>query len=82
MPPEVQTAGVVVENVTGSPDVAVALTVKEPLPTIRSGSGPNVMVWLTFVDIAGSCAIRPTAVLARSNVMPPMIVLNWPFTVT
>ena len=45
----VQTAGVNDEKETGWPEDAVALTAKEPDPYVRSGSAPNVIVWLAGV---------------------------------
>ena len=81
-PPYPHTLGVEVVKVTGSPDDAVALTVKEPLPTSLSGRDPNVIVWLVCVVIGGTLTMRPAVVVSRWNVIPPMIVVNTPRTVT
>jgi hypothetical protein len=45
VPPAVQTDGVVVVKVTGSPELAVALTVNGGSPSVLLGSAPKVMVW-------------------------------------
>ena len=50
VPPAVHTNGVVVENVTARPDVAVAATVTGG-PRGTFASGPNVIVWSAFVTV-------------------------------
>ena len=61
-----QTDGVVVVNVTGNPDEAVALTVNGDSIAVRSASGAKVIVWLAFVtvkfrstDAAGAYTVSP-----------------------
>jgi hypothetical protein len=41
----VQTSVVSVENVTGSPELVLALTVNGALPNVLSPSGSKVIVW-------------------------------------
>ena len=48
VPLEVQTAMVVVEKETGSPDDAVALTVTGDCSIVRFGGAPNVIVWFAL----------------------------------
>jgi len=43
-PETVHTAGVVEEKLTGSPELAVALTVKEPDDSVRALSAPKIIV--------------------------------------
>ncbi len=82
LPLEPQTVGVVVVNVTASPELAIALTVTEPTPTSSFASEPKVIVWGDAATVAGIWTIRPTAVDSRLNVSPPMIVVNVPLTLT
>ena len=51
VPPAVQTAGVVVENTTTSPDDADAVTTSAASLSVRSANGPKVIV----------CGVEPTA---------------------
>ena len=78
VPLEPQTVGVVVVNVTASPELAIALTVTDPTPTSWFASEPKVIVWGDAAMEAGIWTIRPTAVDSQLNVSPPMIVVNVP----
>ncbi len=49
VPPDVQTAGVVVVNDTVRPDDADAVTANDPALSARSGNAVNVMVWVALV---------------------------------
>ena len=64
-PLDEHTVGVVVENVTVKPEVAVALTVIEPTPTSWSARAPNEIDWDAADVCAGIWTIRPAAVVAE-----------------
>jgi hypothetical protein len=51
VPPAAQTAGVLVLNVTGNPDVAVALTVIGEAARVLFARAAKLIVWLTFVTV-------------------------------
>jgi len=51
VPPEVHLDGVVVVNVTGRSELAVALTVTGDWLSLRFASGPKEIVWLAFCAV-------------------------------
>ncbi len=51
VPPAVHTVGVVVVNVTGSPEEAVAVTVTGLAASVLVPMTGNVMVWATFATV-------------------------------
>ena len=56
VPITAQTAGLFDVNVTGNPELAVALNGTNPAPRIRLPIGPKVIVWLTPVTTA--CVVK------------------------
>ena len=66
VPEIVQIPIVVLVSTTGSPEVAVALTVPVPARTIE-GAGPKLIVWLAFGVVlfeAADAALVPTLFVA------------------
>ncbi len=51
VPEVVQTGVVVLVNVTGSPELAVALTEKGALPKVWFASAAKAIVWLAMVTV-------------------------------
>ena len=45
-------------NVTGKPELAVAVSVKEPLLLVRSGNAPKVRVWLIKLIVSASVVVE------------------------
>src|SRR5258705_4830076 len=84
VPLEEQVDGVVVVKVTVRPELALALTVIGGVPITLLANGAKVMV----CDPGGGgirigfCWTVPLAVAASGNVIPPMISLKVPLTVT
>jgi hypothetical protein len=71
VPPDEQIAGVVTLKVTGSPDVAVALTVKGDCSSVLLASALNVIVWFngarTKVAVQAVSSSRVTTPSAQSG---------------
>jgi hypothetical protein len=75
-------------NSTVRPDEAVALTVNVGSPSVRSGSAPNVIVWLAFatlkVRLTGVAAAKPASPgwdAVTAQLPPPVKVTVAPATV-